>query len=153
MTISIRLADTSDLATLVDFNIAMAAESEEKTLDPAVLRRGIEAVLDDANHGLYLLAEIEGHAAGTLMVTWEWSDWRNGRFWWIQSVFVSSQHRRRGVYRRLHDQVRSLAKDDPTSCGLRLYVERENTGAQVTYQMMEMEETPYRLYEQEWSRR
>jgi GNAT superfamily N-acetyltransferase len=153
MTISVRLADTNDLATLVDFNIAMAVESEEKALDPAVLRRGIEAVLDDANHGLYLVAETEGHAAGTLMVTWEWSDWRNGRFWWIQSVFVSIQHRRCGVYRRLHDHVRSLARDDPTSCGLRLYVEHENTGARATYQMMEMEETPYRLYEQEWSRR
>ena len=153
MTISVRAAKTHDVAQLVAFNMAMAAESEDKGLDAGILRNGIRAVLDDPTHGLYLVAQIRGHSVGALMVTFEWSDWRNGRFWWIQSVFVSKGHRRQGVYRALHDHVRALAKGDQTSCGIRLYVERDNTGAQATYDAVGMRETAYRLFEEEWSRR
>ena len=152
MKIDVEPANAGDVETLVEFNVAMAAESEDKGLDPAVLRNGIQAVLEDANHGLYLVARSNGQTLGTLMVTFEWSDWRNGRFWWIQSVFVEASQRRRGVYRALHDHVRELAKRDVTSCGIRLYVERDNAGAQATYDAMGMHETAYRLYEEAWNR-
>ena len=151
MAIAVRRATSSDVTTLVAFNVAMAAESEDKALDEGVLHQGIEAVLGNPVHGLYLVAERQGRVVGTLMVTYEWSDWRNGRFWWIQSVFVSEEHRRRGVYRALHDHVRALAMSDDSSCGIRLYVERDNTGAQATYDAMGMGETEYRLYEEEWA--
>ena len=152
MTISVRAAKAHDVAQLVAFNMAMAAESEDKGLDTGVLRSGIQSVLDNPTHGLYLVAHTQRRSVGALMVTFEWSDWRNGRFWWIQSVFVPKEHRRQGVYRALHDHVRSLAKRDQTSCGIRLYVERDNTGAQATYDAMGMRETAYRLFEEEWSR-
>ena len=86
------------------------------------------------------------------MLTFEWSDWRNGRFWWIQSVYVAPEHRRKGVYTALHEHVRNAARADKECCGLRLYVERENTGAQATYLAMGMVETHYRLYEEEFVR-
>ena len=152
MTVSVRAATIDDLASLVAFNIAMAAESEDKPLDADVLGEGIEAVLTDSAHGVYLVAELDGAVVGALMITYEWSDWRNGRFWWIQSVFVVESQRRQGVYRALHGRARALAKDDPTSCGLRLYVEQDNTGAQTVYRKLGMDETAYRLYEEEWER-
>ena len=150
MTINVRPAHGGDIDTLVRFNVAMAAESEDKGLDPTVLRKGITAVIDDPVNGLYFIAEAAGEAVGTLMITFEWSDWRNGRFWWIQSVFVDPGHRRQGVYQALHHHVRELAKEDARSCGIRLYVERDNTGAQATYDAMGMHETAYRLYEESW---
>jgi GNAT superfamily N-acetyltransferase len=153
MTIHIRKARPDDVDTLVAFNVAMAAESEDKGLDESVLRNGIEVVLDSPSDGLYFIAERDGDAAGALMITFEWSDWRNGRFWWIQSVFVEAKQRRLGIYRALHEHVRDLAKADDRSCGIRLYVERDNTGAQATYDAMGMHETAYRLYEEEWSPR
>ena len=152
MTGEVRRAAAADLDTLVAFNVAMAKESEDLGLDPATLRLGIDAVLNDPSRGLYFVAETGGQVAGTLMITYEWSDWRNGRFWWIQSVFVVMQHRRQGIYRTLHRHVRTLARNDPSSCGIRLYVERENTGAQQTYHAMGMDETHYRLFEEEWVR-
>ena len=129
-------------------NRAMAAETEDKGLEPDTLRRGIEYLLAHPREGFYLVAEEAGQAVGTLMLTYEWSDWRNGRFWWIQSVYVSTSHRRRGVYRAMHEHVRRLARQDPQIVGLRLYVERDNLGAQRTYQHLGMAETDYRLFEE-----
>ena len=126
----------------------MAAETEDVGLEPQRLRGGIEYLLGHPQEGLYLVAEREGVAVGTLMITFEWSDWRNGRFWWIQSVYVPSSYRRQGVYRAMHEAVRQLARTDPQACGLRLYVERENSTAQRTYQRIGMSETHYRLYEE-----
>jgi len=148
--ISVRSARESDVTTLVAFNRAMAEESEDKGLHEEVLERGVRYLLMHPAEGFYLIAEDDGVVAGTLMVTFEWSDWRNGRFWWIQSVYVSPDHRRRGVYSALHQAVRSRAADDPQACGIRLYVEKENVGAQATYQNLGMVETAYRLYEEEF---
>ena len=109
-----------------------------------------EAVLADPGRGGYLVAEGAGEMVGQLLYTPEWSDWRNGRFWWIQSVYVSVEHRRTGVYSALHEAIRNRALADPEGCGIRLYVEQENTRAQATYAHLGMIETHYRLYEEEF---
>lgn len=148
--VHVRPARPDEADLLVEFNRAMAEESEDKGLDVAVLRDGVAYLLENPAEGFYLMAERDGEVAGTLMITYEWSDWRNGRFWWIQSVYVLPQHRRHGVYRALHAYVRDLARRDGGACGLRLYVERENTGAMATYRALGMDETHYRLYEEEF---
>lgn len=148
----IREARPGDVAVLVTFQQAMAAETEDKGLDPARLRRGVEHLIDHPAEGFYLVAERAGVAIGSLMVTYEWSDWRNGRFWWIQSVYVSADARRQGIYSALHAAVRKRATADPESCGIRLYVEQDNRVAQQTYQALGMTETHYRLYEEEFQR-
>lgn len=148
--LAVRLATPEDLELLVEFNRAMAQESEDKGLDVPTLRDGVAYLLAHPEEGFYLVAERDGEVAGSLMVTFEWSDWRNGRFWWIQSVYVVPAQRRRGVYRALHEDVRARARQDEQACGLRLYVERENTGAMATYRAMGMTETHYRLYEEEF---
>ena len=150
--IAIRMATKADLEVLVRFQIAMAAESEDKGLDENTLRDGIATALSSEDLALYILAEIAGKPVGTLMLTWEWSDWRNGRFWWIQSVYVTSAHRRLGVYSAMHHHVLSLASKDPTAAGIRLYVEKDNDDAQATYRHLGMVETHYRLFETEFVR-
>jgi ribosomal protein S18 acetylase RimI-like enzyme len=156
MTPAIRPATLDDLETLARFAEAMARETEEKTLDPAAVRAGIRAVLTDAEKGFYRVAEYAGEAehagemVGALMVTTEWSDWRNGVFWWIQSVYVRPEARRRGVYKALHAHVQSEAKQHRDVCGLRLYVEANNAAAQRTYEAMGMQRTAYRMFETEW---
>lgn len=140
----------ADVDRLVEFQKAMAAETEDKGLNPESLRAGIEHLIDHPQEGFYLMAERNGESAGSLMVTFEWSDWRNGRFWWIQSVYVDTDHRRQGVYSALHAAIRRRAEEDPQGCGIRLYVEAENVNAQVTYRQLGMEETHYRLYEEEF---
>jgi len=149
----VRPADPRDVDALVAFNHAMAAESEDKGLDLDRLRRGVEALLAHPADGHYLIAWRGAERAGALMLTYEWSDWRNGRFWWIQSVYVPPQWRRQGVYRALHQHVRARALADPEACGLRLYVERDNATAMATYLALGMHETHYRLYEEEFSPR
>ncbi len=146
--ISVRKAGPEDIDFILDSNQSMARETEDVGLHPPTLRKGIKYLMQHANEGLYLIAEHEGHAAGTLMITFEWSDWRNGRFWWIQSVYVPQAFRRLGVYRAMHEAVRAMAKQDPQVCGLRLYVERENHIAQQTYQHIGMTQTHYRLFEE-----
>jgi ribosomal protein S18 acetylase RimI-like enzyme len=148
--VTIRPARIDDVEHLVRFNRAMAIESEDKGLDVDVLRRGVRYLIEHPDNGFYLIAERSDEAVGTLMVTYEWSDWRNGRFWWIQSVYVVPEQRRRGIYRALHAHVADLAREHPEACGLRLYVERENTGAMATYRVMGMVETHYRIYEEEF---
>ena len=151
MTFYVRPAAAQDLDTIVEFNRAMARESEDKTLDPVRLENGVASLMRQPADGYYLVAEDDdARVVGALMLTFEWSDWRNGRFWWIQSVYVPPESRRKGVYRALHAHVRELARRDPEACGLRLYVERENTGAQATYRSLGMVETHYRLYEEEF---
>ena len=150
--ISIRKAIPNDVAFILDSNRAMAAETEDVGLNPQTLRKGIEYLLAHPSEGIYLIAEQADQQAGTLMVTFEWSDWRNGRFWWIQSVYVAQTFRRTGVYRAMHEAVRELALADPQACGIRLYVERENSVAQQTYQRIGMHETHYRLYEETLTR-
>lgn len=145
--IQVKDATLQDVAFIVQCNIAMAEETEDKGLDPATLQQGITYLFNHAQEGFYLLAEVDGAPAGTLMVTFEWSDWRNGRFWWIQSVYVAERFRRQGVYQAMHEQVIKRAQQDPQSCGIRLYVEQDNRVAQQTYRALGMTATDYRLYE------
>ena len=143
-----RLAVAGDARTLADFNQAMALETEAKDLADGVALGGVEAALRDPVHGFYVVAETGREVAGALLVTYEWSDWRNGRIWWIQSVYVRPGHRRRGVYRALHEFVRDRARSTGGVVGLRLYVERENATAQRTYAALGMGETLYLVYEE-----
>ena len=149
--ILVRPAAPSDLNILVEFNSAMALETEGKNLDPDVLQAGVAAVLEDGLKGFYLLVEIRGKPVGQLLVTSEWSDWRNAYFWWIQSVYVVPEHRRRGVYRALDQQVRLQAKLRGNVCGVRLYVDRQNSGAQKVYSSLGMAPSHYDMYEVEIS--
>jgi ribosomal protein S18 acetylase RimI-like enzyme len=110
----------------------------------------VRYLLEHPDEGRYLVAEIGAEVVGALMVTFEWSDWRNGRFWWIQSVYVRPESRRRGVYRAMHARVRDEARSDPQCCGLRLYVEKDNIGAQATYSSLAMRRTDYLLFEEEF---
>ena len=148
-----RLADARDVETLVEFNRAMASETESKDLDLAVLTVGVESLLRDARYGFYVVAEYcatanEREVVGSLMVTYEWSDWRNGVFWWIQSVYVKPSFRRQGVYRRLYEFIKQHAAEESNVCGFRLYVEKENRVAQATYEQLGMTETYYRMFEE-----
>ncbi|MFZ5830257.1 MAG: GNAT family N-acetyltransferase [Planctomycetota bacterium] len=146
--VTVRAARPEDAERLVDFNLRLARETEDRALDVGVLTCGLNAILADASRGFYLVAEIGGQIAGCLMVTFEWSDWRNGTFWWIQSVYVPHEYRRRGVFRALYDDVRRRAKNSENVCGCRLYVERDNTPAQATYMRMGFCETGYKVLEE-----
>ena len=149
--ILVRPAAPSDLEVLVQFNSAMAQESEGKNLDQVALHAGVTAVLEDELKGFYLLAERRGQPVGQLLVTSEWSDWRNAYFWWIQSVYVVPEHRRRGVYRALEQQVRDQARLRGNVCGIRIYVDRQNHGAQKVYSRLGMIPSHYDMYEVEIS--
>ena len=148
--IHIRRAVPSDAGFIAESNIAMALETEGIALDPALVGPGVTAVLTDDSLGFYLIAEIDGRPAGQLMVTFEWSDWRNRQWWWIQSVYVPREFRRRGVYTALHRHVAEAARAEGGVCGLRLYVEQENTTAQRVYRSLDMYNTRYHMYEVEF---
>jgi GNAT superfamily N-acetyltransferase len=143
----IRDATRDDVAFLADCNIAMAWESEQKKLDRDVLTRGIVAVFDHPERGFYIVAERDGKPAGSLLITHEWSDWRNGGWWWIQSVYVMPDARRCGVFTSMYRAIESRARATSSVIGLRLYVEKENTGAQSTYAALGMEPAHYSLYQ------
>lgn len=145
--VSVRLARGSDCDSLVEFNRAMALETETKELDPVTLAAGVAAVLAEPRRGFYLVAECDGACAGCLMITFEWSDWRNGDWWWLQSVYVDPAYRRRGVFRTLYAEVERRAAMAADVIGVRLYVERANTRAQQTYAALGMHEAHYRMYE------
>ena len=146
--LTIRRATVDDAETLARFNEAMAAETENRTLDPDTVRAGVRAVFDKPEQAFYLVAERDGSIIGSLMITTEWSDWRNANFWWIQSVHVRPEARRAGVYTALHHKVRRRARDAEGVCGLRLYVERDNAAAQAAYKELGMDAPPYRMYEE-----
>ncbi len=144
----IRRAERGDAETLARFNEAMARETEGKALEAATVRAGVEGLFERPEHGFYLVAERAGRPVGTLMITTEWSDWRAGLFWWIQSVYVRPEARRQGVYRALYAHVRREAARAEHVRGLRLYVERENAAARATYRTLGMKETRYRMFEE-----
>jgi ribosomal protein S18 acetylase RimI-like enzyme len=146
---TVRRATMADIPAIVEFNRAMARETEDKDLAEAILRPGVEGLLAHPEFGFYLVAESTDEqrcTVGSLMITYEWSDWRNGLFWWIQSVYVTPDWRRRGVYRAMYDQVKNLAAAEGV-CGFRLYVEKQNHAAQRTYEQLGMAETHYLMYE------
>ena len=142
----IRQARLSDADAIARFNSQMAMETEHLTLDPARLLEGVKAVLSDAAKGFYRVAEIDGRIAGQAMITFEWSDWRNANFWWLQSVYVDAEFRGRGVFSALYESLVDEARK-AGACGLRLYVERENERAQRTYARLGMRQADYRMYE------
>ena len=145
--IDIRNATRDDVTFLRDCNIAMAYESEQKQLAPEVLTRGIVAVFDHPERGFYMIAERTGERVGSLLITHEWSDWRNGGWWWIQSVYVMPQARRNGVFSTMYREIDKRARASPGVIGLRLYVEKENARAQATYAALGMEPAYYSLYQ------
>lgn len=148
MQLNIRIALQKDINSLVDFNQNMALETEQKQLDTTVLTRGVGALVSDPNKGFYLVAEHNERVVGSLMVTTEWSDWRNAVFWWIQSVYIVPQYRRKGIYAQLYAKVKELAKQQGNICGFRLYVEKDNSIAQSTYETLGMHESHYLMYEE-----
>lgn len=147
MTLTIRDAARADIETIARFNSAMAVETEGRPLEPGTIHNGVAAVLADPTKGRYWVAEVDGQVVGQLMITYEWSDWRNGVLWWIQSVYVQPERRREGVFSALYHHVESLASARPDVCGLRLYVERDNARAQNTYSSLGMTEPNYLVME------
>lgn len=152
--IVVRQAGYADVDSLVAFSAAMARETEGRHLDRDRLRDGTLAVLDAPERGFFIVAEIVdrdcARLAGQLMVTFEWSDWRNGVFWWVQSVYVDPGWRRQGVYRAMHAAIVARATADPQVCGIRLYVERNNHEAQTVYQRVGLAPSVYTVYEQDF---
>ena len=145
--IKVREATADDLTALAAFQQAMARETEGKSLDPELLRDGVSAVFRSPDKGFYLVAEAGGRVVGGLLVTYEWSDWRNATFWWIQSVYVDASWRRQGVYRTLHRHLFEAASSRDDVCGIRLYVDRNNQVAQKTYDSLGMTRSHYDMYE------
>lgn len=147
--LKIRLADAGEIDALVEFNQAMALETEDKVLDENKLRAGVSSVLTDRHKGFYVVAEDDVDIVGGLLVTFEWSDWRNAWFWWIQSVYIRPPFRGRGIYGELYEFVKSRAANAGDVCGFRLYVERDNKGARKVYEKLGMSESHYVMYEEE----
>ena len=150
----IRPARLDDLDVLVQFSAAMALETESRKLDAARLRSGTASVFDAPARGFYRVAEIPGPPAGgvigQLLITFEWSDWRNATFWWIQSVYVHPDWRRLGVYRRMHEAIVAEARARPDVCGIRLYVDRENRVAQAVYDRVGLSPSSYQVFENDF---
>jgi ribosomal protein S18 acetylase RimI-like enzyme len=147
MPLVIRRATSGDSEVVVDFNRRLAEESEGKILDAALLKAGVAQALTDPKKALYFLAEDGGRVVGQIMITTEWSDWRNGWFWWIQSVYVRPEARRRGVFRALFEHVSQAARQDSSVIGLRLYVDEDNHSAQERYRRLGMTDTGYFVLE------
>ncbi len=145
MSITVRTATRNDIDTIVGFNDGLARETENKSLDLDVVRAGVENFLSVSSRGRYFLAETEGKVIGQIMITYEWSDWRNGNLWWLQSVYVASTARGTGVFSDMLAHIRSLAEADPAVCGIRLYVDKDNRAAQSTYRARGFEFSNYEV--------
>jgi ribosomal protein S18 acetylase RimI-like enzyme len=142
----IRRATLDDHAVIVDWNIRLARETESIRLDYDTINHGVRAALTDENKAFYFVAEAKRQLVGMLMVTSEWSDWRNGQIWWIQSLYVPPEWRRHGVFRAMYQHVHHLAQTRNVK-GLRLYVEHKNTIAQIAYEHVGMNRSHYLLFE------
>ncbi len=150
----IREANRDDVESIITFSASMALETENRQLDEARLREGTLSLISTPSHGFFMVAELrEGQQhrlVGQLMITYEWSDWRNGVFWWVQSVYVAPPWRRQSVFRRMHDVIVAQAKADAKVCGIRLYVEQDNRTAQTVYQRVGLAPSAYKIYEQDF---
>jgi GNAT superfamily N-acetyltransferase len=142
-----RPATRADIATIADFQLAMALETEQLALDPATVLGGVTAVFDQPERGYYYVAEHDNAVVASLLITREWSDWRNGEVWWIQSVYVVPTARRRGIFAGLYRYVQNLVGENPAIRGLRLYVDQANTAAQHVYTQLGMNGEHYRVFE------
>jgi GNAT superfamily N-acetyltransferase len=147
MEIKITSATKEDIGQIAEFQLKMALETEELMLDRDLLIKGITAVTEDPSKAKYFLAKIGGTTAGMLMITLEWSDWRNGWVWWIQSVFVEEEFRKYGVFKALYHYIKQLVSDNDELKGIRLYVDKRNTRAQRVYENLGMTGEHYATYE------
>lgn len=145
--LEIRLATIDDWMTVAEFNSRLASETEDKLLDPETIAAGVRALLMNSRHGRYFVACLDGKIVGQMMHTREWSDWRNGEIWWIQSVYVLSDYRKQGVFRALFNHLTDLAQTEPGVIGLRLYVEEHNSRAQQVYSKLNMRNAGYIVLE------
>ena len=149
--LNVRLARLEDAATIVSFSAAMALETEGRRLDLDRLYDGTIALLESPDRGFFMVAELEQaddrQLLGQLMITYEWSDWRNGAFWWIQSVYVDPAWRRQSIFRRMHETVMAVAKTSPNVCGVRLYVKESNGAAQAVYRKVGLTPSSYTIFE------
>ena len=143
----IRKGEIKDIDVIAKYNIAMALETENKVLDDETITNGVSSIIRDKSKGQYWVMEIDSLLVGQLMVTYEWSDWRNGMMWWIQSGYVEPRYRRQGVYSSLYNNLVKMAKSDSGCCGIRLYVEKENSKAQDTYKSLGMKNAGYEIME------
>jgi GNAT superfamily N-acetyltransferase len=150
----IREARVIDAQVIAEFNLRMAWETEQRRLDPERVGKGVAALLSDPAKGTYYIAEVQKgdrwSIAGQLLITYEWSDWRNGNFWWIQSVYVAEEFRASGVFKALFNHIQSLAKAREDVCGLRLYVDAHNKRAQQAYERLGLKKTDYELFEMDF---
>jgi ribosomal protein S18 acetylase RimI-like enzyme len=144
---NVRRATAAETGRIAGFSRTLAMETEGLALDEQTVSAGVSALLGHPERGFYLVAEVDGHVAGCLLVTYEWSDWRNKTFWWIQSVYVKPEHRCHGVYGAMEAKVRELAAEAGNVCGFRLYVHKDNAAAQEVYRSLGMEPTPYVMFE------
>lgn len=145
--VTYRDATEADADSIIDFQLAMARETEELELDREVLQCGVAALFHDPSLGRYFVAVSDGKVVGSLMITYEWSDWRAGMVWWIQSVYIRPEYRRRGIYAGLYLHVKSMMEGNPAIRGIRLYVDNRNTTAQEVYARLGMEGEHYRVFE------
>jgi ribosomal protein S18 acetylase RimI-like enzyme len=149
--VTVRSAQASDLPLVVEFNLRLAEESEGKQLDRDVLTRGVRRALAAPEMCRYFMAEVGGEVAGQTMITYELTDWRDGVLWWLQSVYVRPEDRKKGIFRALYEHIAALARQTDGVRGLRLYVEEKNARAQRVYEQMGMQPGGYIVYEQDWS--
>lgn len=145
----IREAAMSDLEIIVKFNYNLAKETEDKELDLDILEKGVKAMLNDSTKGQYYVYVNENKVVGQIMHTYEWSDWRNGMFLWVQSVYVDADYRRKGIFKNLYEHIKKICDKDDGIAGIRLYVEKENKNAKATYKSLGMYECNYHMYEYE----
>jgi len=148
--ILIRKAKPSDAPSIIDFQLKMAWETENMKLFPEIVTKGVDAVFHDQSRGQYYVAESDSKVVASLLITYEWSDWRNCNVWWFQSVYVIPEFRRQGVFRKMYNHIRELAEEQDIA-GLRLYVETKNSRAQKTYEALGMSSEHYAFYE--WMRK
>lgn len=143
----IRKATKADIAGIVSFNLAMAQETESISLDEETLISGVEKIFNNQKYGFYIVCEIDGKIRASLMITYEWSDWRNGVFWWVQSVFVQKEFRNQGLYKQMYEYVKTKVDKSNDIVGIRLYVDEDNRKAQNAYTALGMKESNYQLFE------
>jgi GNAT superfamily N-acetyltransferase len=145
--ILIRMAELDDIPTIISNNLEMAMETEARALDHAVAAKGTQRLIDDPSKGFYILAEVSGQVVGQCMITFEWSDWRNGNFWWLQSVYVVPKFRGQGIFSSIYQHMLAEAKGRDDVVGLRLYVEKENRSAREVYGHLGIKKSHYEMYE------
>ena len=145
--LNIRKAVPADAPAIAGFQVSMALETEQLILDKPTVIKGVEALFTDPSKGNYYVAESDEGVVASLLITYEWSDWRNGTVIWIQSVYVIPGYRRRGVYSKLYSHVKQMVLDDKNLKGIRLYADKMNHSAQKAYKKLGMNADHYITFE------